>query len=130
MQIIKHYAIVNHKPTASQLRYDPVIKNFNLEFDSLKDRKKKEVSTPQIGQKLDVARWTETFHSLLSRIVGARNVPLAYVVHDTDILDYTAPFVTMVDACYTEDAGFLEEELIEIASHSHPLLKEENANVH
>ena len=61
MQSVRHHETVNHKPTASQLRYDPVIKIFKLEFDALKKREKKEVSTPQIIQKLDVARWTETF---------------------------------------------------------------------
>ena len=43
MQIMRCYEIVNHKPTASQLRYDLVINNLKLEFDVLKERKKKEV---------------------------------------------------------------------------------------
>lgn len=45
-QIMMHYETVSHKPAASQLRYDPVIKNFKLEFNALKEQKKKEVSTP------------------------------------------------------------------------------------
>ena len=57
--VMKHYWIVNHKPASSQLPYDPVIKNFKLEFDSIKDRKKKEVSTLHVSQKLDIVRWTE-----------------------------------------------------------------------
>ena len=105
---MRHHETVNRKPTASQLRYDPVIKNFKLEFDALKERKKKEVSTSQISQKLDVVRWTETFLDFLSRIVGARNVPLACVVRATDIVDYAAPLVLMKDACYIEDDGSLE----------------------
>ena len=58
MQIMRCYEIVNHKPTESQLRHDPVIKNFKLEFDALKYLKKKEVSTPQIIQKRDAVYWT------------------------------------------------------------------------
>ena len=107
-----------------------MIKNFKLEFDALKDRKKKEVSTPQISQKLDVVRWTETFLDFLSRIVGARNVPLAYVVRDVDIIDYTVPFVLIDDTCYTKDSRSLEEELIKRASHNHPLFKADNASVY
>ena len=49
LQIVRHYEIINHKPAASELHYDPVIKNFKLEFDSLEDRKSREVSTPQIS---------------------------------------------------------------------------------
>ena len=80
MQSMRCYEIENHKPKASQLRHRTVIKNFKLEFDDLKYRKKKEVSTPQISQKLDVVRWTETFLDLLSMIVGACNVPLSCFV--------------------------------------------------
>ena len=36
IQIMRCYETVNHKPTASQLRYDPVNKNFKLEFNALK----------------------------------------------------------------------------------------------
>ena len=44
MEMMKHYDTVNHKPTADQLRCDPVVKNFKIEFDALKDRKKKDTS--------------------------------------------------------------------------------------
>ena len=54
MEMMKHYETVNHKPTADQLRCDHVVKNFKLEFDDLKDRKK--TSTPLISQQLDVVR--------------------------------------------------------------------------
>ena len=77
MHIMRHYEIINHKHKASQWRYNPVIKNFKLEFDTLKDRKKKEVSTPQISPKLDVVRWMEIFLDFLPRILGARNVPFS-----------------------------------------------------
>ena len=96
---MRHHETVNRKPTASQLRYDPVIKKFKLEFDALKEQKKKEVSTPQISQKLDVVRWTETFLDFLSMILCAKNVPLAHVVRATDIVDYDAPLVLTEETC-------------------------------
>ena len=80
MQIVRCYEIVNHKPTASQLRYDPVVKNFKFEFDDLKDRKKKKVSTPKISLKLDVVHCTEIFIDLRSMSVGDVNASLAHVV--------------------------------------------------
>ena len=49
MCAVRHHETVNHKPTASKPRYDPVIKNLKIEFDTLKDRKKKDVLSPQIS---------------------------------------------------------------------------------
>ena len=56
IEMMNYYETVNHKPTADQLRCDPVVKNFKLEFDALKVRKKKDASALLIGQKLDVVR--------------------------------------------------------------------------
>ena len=123
---MRHYETVNHKLAASQQRHDPVIKNFKLDFDALKDLKKKEVSTPQISQKLYVVRWTETFLNFLSRIVGAMNVPLVCVVQATDVVDDAVPFSLMDDDCCTEDARSSEEELTKRVSHVRPLFKKDN----
>ena len=54
--IMKNFKVVNLKLSVSLLRYDTIIKNIKLEFDDIKERRKKEVSTPQISQKLDVVR--------------------------------------------------------------------------
>ena len=129
MEMMKHYETANHKPTADQLRCDPVIKNFKLEFDALKDRKKKDVSAPLASKKLDVVRWTEIFLDSLCRIVGARNMPLTYTVRTADVVDFSMPFVLMEDVCYKEDARSLEEESSRLSSHDNALLKEDNAEV-
>ena len=109
--MMKCYETVNHKLTSDQLRCDPVIKIFKLEFDALKDLKKKDVPTPLTSQKLGVVRWTETFLDFLSRIVGARNAPFSRIVRTVDVADFTKPFALMEDACHVEDDGSLEEEL-------------------
>ena len=77
MHVMKHYEIVNLKPSESLLTYDPIFKNFKIEFDAIKEHKKKEFSTPQISQNLDVVRWNKEFLDFLLRIVGARNMPLS-----------------------------------------------------
>ena len=53
-----------------------------------KERKKKEVSTTQISQKLDVVRCTELLLDFLSMIFGARNMHLAYVASHAPNVDY------------------------------------------
>ena len=57
-------------------------------------------------------------------------MPLACVARATDIVDYAASFMIMDDTCYAEDASSLEEEIIKRASHSHPLFKEDNADIY
>ena len=44
MEIMKCYKTVNYKPTTDQLRCDHIVKNCKLEFDALKDQKKKDAS--------------------------------------------------------------------------------------
>ena len=56
MEMMKYYETVSHKPASDQLRHNPLIRIFKLEFDVLKDRKKKDVSTPLTSQKLDMVR--------------------------------------------------------------------------
>ena len=53
--------MLNLKITASVLRYALIIKNFTLEFDSIKESEKKEVSTPHASQNIESMRWTEAF---------------------------------------------------------------------
>ena len=47
-----------------------------------------------------------------------------------DVLNYDTPFELISDTCYAEDSRYLEEDLIKIASHSHPLSKEDDAAVY
>ena len=105
---MKYYEMINLKLSASLLRCDPIIKNFKIEFDNFKEHKKKEVSTPQTSQKLNIARWNETLLDFLSRIVGARNIPLARVVRPARNSDHDAPFEIIDDACCVEDFDYLE----------------------
>ena len=73
---MKYDEMENLKLLASLLRCDPIIKSFKLEFDAIKERKKKEVSTPQISHKLEIVRWTKAFLDFLSRIVRVNELCL------------------------------------------------------
>ena len=108
MRVMKYYKMVNLKSSASFLICDHIIKNFDLEFYDIRKCKKKEVSTPQTSQKLNIARWNETLLDFLSRIVGARNIPLARVVRPARNSDHDAPFEIIDDACCVEDFDYLE----------------------
>ena len=49
---------------------------------------------------------------------------LTHIVRTLDVVDFSMPFVLIKDACYTEDAGSLEEDLSRRSSYNHPSLKE------
>ena len=106
--IMKHYEMLNHKPTASHLRCGPVLNNFKLKFDTIKRLKKKEVTVLQIIRKLDIVHWTDSFLVVLSRIVGARKNTLAHVVRTTDDVAYITHFELMNDTYYAGDSWSLE----------------------
>ena len=101
--------MVNHEIAASHLRHDSVFKNFKLEFDAIKERKKKEVTTPQISQKLDIVCLNEAFINFLSRIVGARKIPLDLFVRTIDNANHEESIDLIIDTFCVEDAGSLEE---------------------
>ena len=84
IHIMKCYETVNLKPSETLLMCDLIINNFKFEFDAIKEHKKKEVSTPQTGQKLDIVHCTEAFFDFLSRMFGVRNISLACVVRTID----------------------------------------------
>ena len=83
MYIIKCYDMVNYKAIEIHLCHYLLVKNFKLEFDFIKEHRKREVSTPQISQKIDDVRWAKVFIDFLSRISGVRNILLACDVRPT-----------------------------------------------
>ena len=57
------------------------MKNFEVQWKALKDRNNGEVpDVPKVSKKLPIIKWTEAFQDFLSRVIGVRTIPLAYVI--------------------------------------------------
>ena len=54
--------------------------NFEIQWKALKERKDDDPEVPKIIKALPIIKWTEAFQDFLNRVIGARMIPLAYVI--------------------------------------------------
>ena len=103
--IIKCYETLRYDVSTDMLTRDPVIKNFKLEHVTLIERKSLTVVTPHVSSKLKVVKCAESFVDLLSRLVGAGNMPLTCVVRENSAVDCTVPLVLPAGRCHASESG-------------------------
>ena len=58
--------------------------NFEIQWKALKDKKDEDdPEEPKITKALPIIKWTEAFQDFLNSVIGARMIPLAYVIELT-----------------------------------------------
>ena len=129
INIVIYYNAVGRDLTVQNMRWEPTIRNFSKAWKSLTSRKEKDPpETPKISKSLVVMKWAEAFPDFLHRVVGARTIPLNYVIRPTVAVG-AAPAL-LPNQPYCEDHGSVEEELIARANHTDPLFRDDNASVY
>jgi hypothetical protein len=79
--LLRYYDSVGRNTTAGNLQWTPVMKNFSGQWKVLQDKKGgDEPEVPKITKALPIIKWTEAFRDYLHPVIGARNIPLAYVI--------------------------------------------------
>jgi hypothetical protein len=128
--MVRYYEMIDRELSASNMRWEPVIKNFTQQWKALKDRKDGEApEVPKISKTLSIIKWTEAFTDFLHRKIGVRMVPLAYVVREVVVpLQPPPPLATNLP--YSDQHGSVEGELTARASHGHPLYRDDNSAVY
>ena len=117
-------------PTAGNLRFDPVVRNFQVQHKALQDRGKEDPpEVPKISKALPVLKWAEAFDDHLTRCIGKRNIPLAYVTREEVVPAGPIPPLAL-NMPHSEMHGSVEGELVARATHTHPLCREDNAEVY
>ena len=130
MYLVKFYQTVGRPLTPANIMWDPIIKTFMEHWNELKDRKDAETpSVPKITKTLVIVKWTEAFNDFLHRVVGARHIPLAYVIRPTEDVPIAAPALAN-NQPYSTEHGSVEAELIARASHAHALFRSDNKLVY
>ena len=130
MDIAKYYGTVNRDLTAANMRWTPVIRNFQEHWKALVDRKDEDdPDVPKISKALPVMKWAEAFPDFLQRVIGARTIPLTYVIRETVAVADPPPALAQ-NQPYSEEHGSVEEELIARANHTHALYREDNQSVY
>ena len=128
--LVRFYASIGRDLTAGNMRWDPIIRNFEQQWKALKDRKEDdEPEVPKITKNLSVIKWTEAFDDFLHRKIGVRTIPLAYVTRETVEVPAACPERAQ-NAPHTQTFGSVEADLVARASHDHPLFRDDNAAVY
>jgi hypothetical protein len=127
--MVRYYGMVDRELSASNMRWEPVIKNFTQQWKALMDRKDGEdPEVPKISKTLSIIKWTEAFTDFLHRNIGIRLIPLAYVVRET--VPVPSPTALANDLPYSTLHGSVEGEMIARTSHTHPLFRDDNSAVY
>ena len=99
-KLVRYYAMVGHPLTPANMAWNTVMRNFNEQWKALKERKENEnPDVPKITKALPVIKWTEAFTDYLSRAIGVRMIPLAYVIRPKQM--YQWPLRCLQPASHT-----------------------------
>ena len=110
--LVRFYATVGHDLTAANLQWNTVMKNFEIQWKALKERKGDDSpDVPKISKALPVIKWMEAFQDFHNRKIGNCNIPLAYIIHDEPNPPATAPPLA-VGQPHSIEHGSIESELI------------------
>ena len=128
--MVRFYNSVGRAPTAANMQWNPIMKNFAIQWQALCDKREEDdPDVPKISKTLPIMKWRDAFKDYLGRCIGARMIPLSYVVRaDADVPALAPPL--LVDHPHSEEAGSVEQELINRALHTHPLFRDDNATVY
>ena len=74
-------------------------------------------------------KWTEAFSDFSRRVIGTRTIPLSYVIRETVAVP-AAALPLMTNQPYAEVFGSVKEELIDRATHTHLLYRDDNASLY
>ena len=110
--LVNYYRTVGRDLTAANLQWNTVMKNFNIQWTALKEKKGEDSpDTPKISKALPVIKWMEAFQDFLNRKIGNRNIPLAYIIQDEPNPPAAAPPLAPGQP-HSIEHGSVEAELI------------------
>ena len=128
--LVRFDQTVGRDLTAANIQWNQVMSNFEIQWKALKDRKDEDdPDVPTITKALPIITGTEAFQDLLHRVIGARMVPLAYVIQINPQVPGIAPTLAPIQPHSTKH-GSVEDELIARASHTHALFRNDNSVVY
>ena len=128
--LVRFYQTVGRDLTAANIQWNQVMSNFEIQWKALKDRKDEDdPDVPKITKALPIIKWTEAFQDFLNRVIGARMIPLAYVIQIDPKVPGPAPTLAPNQPHSTEH-GSVEGELIARASHTYALFRDDNSVVY
>ena len=128
--LVRFHQTVGRDLTAANIQWNQVMSSFEIQWRALQNRKDGgDPDVPTITKALPIIKWTEVFQDFLHRVIGARMIPLAYVVRIDPHVPGPAPTLAPNQPHSTEH-GSVEGELIARASHTHARFRDDNSVVY
>ena len=130
-EIVRYYNATGRALSAANMRWDPIIKNFDIQWKALKLKQDEdEPDVPKISKSPPIIPWSESFMDHLNRIIGVRTIPLSYITraHGAEV-PAQVPLLANGQP-HSAEHGSVEAELIARASHDHPLFRDDNAKLY
>ena len=129
-ELVRYYNTIGCDLSAGNMRWSNVMKNFEIQWKALKERKEADdPDVPKISKSLPIMKWTDAFQDYLHRTIGVRTIPLAYITRET--VDIPAiPPPQDANKPHSTEHGSIEVELVACASHDHELYKEDNGSIY
>ena len=129
-ELARYYNTVGCNLTAANMRWNNVIKNFEIQWKSLKTKRDEDtLEVPKISKSLPIIKWTEAFQDHLHCVIGVRMIPLAYVTRKDEDVPAVAPPL-QAGQPHSEVHGSIEGEMIVWASHTHVIFQDNNVAVY
>ena len=128
--LIQYYNTMGQDLTAPNMQWTHLMKNFEIQWMALKDRKMvDDPEVPKITKALPIIKWMEAFQDFLHWIIGVRMIPLAYAICANVNVPSPPPQLT-VNQPHSDEHGSVEAELVTHSSHTHALYCDDNSSVY
>lgn len=125
-----YYKTIGRELTHTNMHYSNVLRDFYLQWKALEERRKEDdPKVPIVSKGLAITKWTDTFNDFCWKVVGARNIPLAYVIRENAVVSPN-PEPLAPGKSYSNGSGSVEAELVNRASFDHALYRSDNAKVY
>ena len=120
-ELVWYYNTVGRDLTAANMRWNNVIKNFEIQWKALKMKRDEDTpEVPKISKSFPIIKWTEAFQDHLHQVIGVRMIPLAYVTRKDEDVPAVAPPL-QAGQPHSEAYGSIEGEMIVWALHTHAM---------
>ena len=128
-KIVAYYQATGYNITIGSLRWGGPLTLFSQYLKALKIQKSDDSKEPpKVTRSLPIGQWSEAFQIFLEKILGVRDIPLAYVTR-SEAIPPVAPALRP-NRPYSAVHESVVKELIARASHTHTLFENDNEEVY
>lgn len=106
-----------------------MVRNFEIEWKALKAKKSEDDPDVPTMTGTTVMKWNESFVDYLHQCIGARNIPLAYVICKNTAVPVTCPALAN-NKPHLEEHGLIEADTIARGLHTGAAYQHDNKSVY